>query len=164
MPPGARSQRRTPRADAGEAFELALGNTIDSVETARAALEQLFAAHALPAGAVHRLEVVLEELVSNVIRHGFTPGSNQSIHLRCSIMAGLVTFVLEDDGTPFDPLQAPEPRPFDRIETAALGGLGLALVRKLAASFRYERADPRAPHGEGGFAPVNRVTVQLVID
>jgi hypothetical protein len=28
----------------------------------------------------------------------------------------------------------------------------------------YERTQPRAPNGEGRFAPVNRVTVQLAID
>lgn len=127
-------------------------------------LAPIFAAHSLPAPTVNRIEVVLEELISNVIRHGFTPGSQQSLRVRCSIADGLVELVVEDDGTPFNPLAAPEPVPFERIETARLGGLGVALVRKLSTGLHYEQAQGPKFRADGGFAFVNRVTVQLAID
>jgi hypothetical protein len=40
-------------------------------EEARVALAPMFAAHDLPDATLNRAEVILEELIANVIRHGF---------------------------------------------------------------------------------------------
>jgi anti-sigma regulatory factor (Ser/Thr protein kinase) len=44
-----------------------------------------------------------------------------------------------DDGQPFDPLLAPTPDTSAPLESRAIGGLGIHLVRKLTTSQRYAR-------------------------
>jgi len=49
--------------------------------------------------------------------------------------------VVTDDGPAFDPLGAPEPDMSLGVEERPVGGLGIALVRKLMDETEYERRD-----------------------
>jgi serine/threonine-protein kinase RsbW len=150
----------------GPEIYLELRNTIDAVEDGRRELLTFFDAHELPGRTINHLEVVFEELVSNVIRHGFTRGSDQSIRVRCSALASGVQLVIEDDGAPFDPLVAPAPPKPESLETARLGGLGIPLVIKLASAVRYDALPERGGGGPSkpkDFEPRNRLTVTVPI-
>jgi anti-sigma regulatory factor (Ser/Thr protein kinase) len=149
--------------EAGRLF-LALDDTLDAIEAGRVAIR----AHIDPLGpgpmTTNRLEVVFEELISNIVRHGFEPGRGQSILVAVAATAEVVELVVEDDGRPFDPTQAPAPPPFESLETARIGGLGVATVRRFASGLRYEAAPPaplRPSLAAPGFVPVNRLTVTL---
>jgi len=141
----------------GKTLPLVLGNTLGSVLDGRREIQRHYELRLYDPGVVNRLDVIFEELISNIIRHGFSPGSNQSISVLVADRPGLIELTLEDDGTPFNPLAASEPEPLRDLETAPIGGLGISLVRKLAADVRYER--PGA--GNGGFAPANRIIVTI---
>jgi serine/threonine-protein kinase RsbW len=80
-------------------------------------------------------ELVFEEVVTNVIRHG------AASHIEVSIASTGDALVLsfEDEGPPFDPLQHPQPVLPKTLDQANAGGLGLFLVRKVSAALRYER-------------------------
>jgi anti-sigma regulatory factor (Ser/Thr protein kinase) len=82
-----------------------------------------------------RAELVFEEVVSNVLRHG------AARHIDVSVASGDNALVLsfEDDGPPFDPLQQPGPVLPKSVEEANVGGLGLFLVRQVATTLRYDR-------------------------
>jgi serine/threonine-protein kinase RsbW len=142
-----------------ERLRLTLANDLGEIEAALPHLQAFGEAAGLGPKLQNRLEVVFEELVSNAIRHGFTPGSAQTLHVRAEVGGEGLTLVIEDDGAPFDPLARPEPAALTDIATAPVGGLGISLVAKLAARFHYEPADG----AEGGFRPVNRVTVVLAL-
>jgi anti-sigma regulatory factor (Ser/Thr protein kinase) len=142
-------------------LELVLNNTLAAIEDGRRRVLDFLEGQALGDVVCHRLEVVFEELVSNTIRHGFTRNSDQSIHVRVEPRPGLIEFTFEDDGAPFNPLEAKAPEPFTSIETAKIGGLGLPLIARLSVHRSYERMAPRA--GEPGFAPRNRVIVGIAI-
>ena len=154
QPCGLRSE-----AVVNDGLELVLNNTLAAIEDGRRRVLEFLAGQALGDVVRHRLEVVFEELVSNTIRHGFTRNSGQTIHVRVEPRPGLVEFTFEDDGAPFNPLEAKAPEPFTSIEAAKIGGLGLPLVARLSAHLSYERLVPRA--GEPGFAPCNRLIVGI---
>jgi anti-sigma regulatory factor (Ser/Thr protein kinase) len=80
-------------------------------------------------------ELVFEEVVSNVVRHG------AARHIDVSVASDENALVLsfEDDGPPFDPLQHPGPGLPKTVEEANVGGLGLFLVHQVANTLRYER-------------------------
>jgi serine/threonine-protein kinase RsbW len=80
-------------------------------------------------------ELVFEEVVSNVIRHG--AAGHIEVAIASADRALLLSF--EDDGPAFDPLQHPSPVLPKTLEQANDGGLGLLLVRKVSAALRYER-------------------------
>jgi anti-sigma regulatory factor (Ser/Thr protein kinase) len=136
---------------------MALCNTIDAVEDGRRLLQPFFEDLQLDRAVVNRIEVVFEELVSNIVRHGFAPGSGQSIRVRVAPQDDAVELTFEDDGAPFDPFSAKPPAPFTSLEAAPLGGLGIPLIIRLTDARRYERL--AAASQADGFAPTNRVTV-----
>jgi serine/threonine-protein kinase RsbW len=80
-------------------------------------------------------ELVFEEVVSNIIRHASASWLDVSV----SSGDGSLVLAFEDDGAAFDPLTHPDPVLPDRLEEANVGGLGLFLVRKVAAALQYER-------------------------
>jgi serine/threonine-protein kinase RsbW len=100
---------------------------------------------------MNRVEVVLEELLSNLIRHG---EDVTSIMIAASYQGGSIELVVEDDGVGFDPLARPDPDPFTSLAEAPLGGLGIALVRRLTCAARYDRVGT-------GAAARNRVSVSI---
>lgn len=85
--------------------------------------------------------------------------SKQSIHVRVETRPGLVELTFEDDGRPFNPLEAAPAEPLRSIETARIGGLGIPLVAKLSAYLRYEQ--PQNDAGQAGFAPRNRLVLAI---
>jgi sigma-B regulation protein RsbU (phosphoserine phosphatase) len=140
-------------------LELVLNNTLKAIEDGRRRVLDFLAGQELAEVAHHRLEVVFEELVSNTIRHGFARNSDQSIHVRVEPRPGLVEFTFEDDGIPFNPLEATPPGPLTSIETAKIGGMGIPLVAKFCARLSYER--PAPGDSQPGFAPSNRLIVAI---
>ena len=86
--------------------------------------------------------LVLEELVLNQIDHAVGSVDNL-LHLQIEVVDGKVVVVLEDDGWPFDPRQAPT---FDKnkpLEERGPRGMGIHLVRSMAEELSYERQGER---------------------
>ena len=86
-----------------------------------------------------RLAVVIEELVSNALRHGAT---ERWLKLDLALTAELdgVRLTLEDDGVAFDPTADTDFAGPDRLTG---GGVGLTLVRTWADELAYARIDGR---------------------
>jgi serine/threonine-protein kinase RsbW len=138
-------------------LHLVLNNTLAGIEDGRCRMLDFLGT--LDERASHRLQVIFEEIVSNTVRHGFTRGSGQSIHVVIERQAGAIALSFEDDGAPFDPSSAPAPEAFSSIESARVGGLGIPLVQRLAKTLQYERLAPQT--GSAGFKPCNRVLVSV---
>ena len=105
-------------------------------------VQQLCAEHDLPKPVIFKVRLVLEELVLNLIEHAV--GSEAiSIDVQLDLEPGRVVLVLEDNGAPFDPRSAPE---FDKakpLEERGPRGMGIHLVRSVAAEIDYERINSR---------------------
>jgi anti-sigma regulatory factor (Ser/Thr protein kinase) len=157
------SRKRKRSNWAGTDLELRLESGLESLSDCQADLEQYFSLHGLDRRAVNRIEVIFEELASNAMRHGFTPGSDQSVRVWLRALPDVIELTFEDDGRPFNPLEKAPPPAFETIETASVGGLGIPLVRKLSTAFHYERPTPPAggQAGGDGFQPVNRTIVAV---
>jgi len=119
----------------GESFPVSLA----SVEAARLALADYLAGFAVSDRARNRIEVVLEEVVSNVVRHG--QGADR-IGLRAACADGVLRLLCEDNGPAFDPLAAAEPAPYASLAEATIGGQGIPLINRLTQSACYERSGP----------------------
>ncbi|HEX4095081.1 MAG TPA: ATP-binding protein [Caulobacteraceae bacterium] len=143
---------------------LVLNNDIGAIDDARLEIDRHLKPQSLSARAQNRLEVIFEELVSNIVRYGMRPGHDQSILVTVAAQAGVIRLTIEDDGLPFDPFSLAEPPAPRSLEEVRIGGLGIPLVRRLAASTAYER-DPQSPlwaEMVGCDArPANRVIVTL---
>jgi anti-sigma regulatory factor (Ser/Thr protein kinase) len=156
---------RASRIEGGE-LALLLCDTIAAVEGARLRVREHLAPLALAPRVINRIEVVLEELISNVVRHGFRAKSGGVLLLVVTPQPDAIDLTFEDDGAPFDPTLQPEPPPFDALETAQVGGLGIVTVRRFTRAMGYERS-PESPRwaamSDAGARPVNRLRVSLPI-
>ena len=106
--------------------------------------ERFACRHALPALERARLSIILEELFTNAVKHGYDDlAPSGRIEVALVLEAGKLMIEFKDDGRPFDPLME-IPRELDQSTPAhRIGGLGLNIVRSLADSARYAREGDR---------------------
>jgi anti-sigma regulatory factor (Ser/Thr protein kinase) len=93
-----------------------------------------------------RLTLIVEELFTNSVVHGYRGESDAPVELALAAGSGEVTVVYGDAAPPFDPLARPPVPAADLaapLESRPVGGLGIHLVRQLVASARYAREDGR---------------------
>jgi serine/threonine-protein kinase RsbW len=108
----------------------------DAVTALRAILD----GRSLSARHRHDIQLVFDEVVTNIVNHGRPPGDIDAV-----IRFGDETIlVFEDDGVAFDPRSQPAPAAATRRADLRIGGLGLVIVRDLCTRVDYERtADQR---------------------
>jgi len=111
-------------------------------------IDALAAEYGIPADTRFKIDLCLEEALSNIVRHGYggEPDHAITVVFDPEGESGL-TFIVEDNAPPFSPLAEPgpphpraAPTSIDRIEP---GGNGLRLLRKFAGSLSYERLPGR---------------------
>jgi anti-sigma regulatory factor (Ser/Thr protein kinase) len=94
---------------------------------------------AVPPRAAYAIQLVLEELITNIIDYAYDDAKTHKIGVRVALEAGHGVVQIEDDGRPFDPLGAPEADIRRPLEERPIGGLGLHLVRETVERMDYHR-------------------------
>jgi serine/threonine-protein kinase RsbW len=121
--------------------------TDQGIAAALDALAESFAAHGLSKAVTWPVEVALDEVLANVVRHGLEGREGGSVEVELTVDTGveppLCRVVVADDGPEFDPLSAAEPDTTLGVEDRPIGGLGISLVRRLMDEVAYERRDGR---------------------
>ncbi|WP_129781731.1 ATP-binding protein [Peristeroidobacter soli] len=92
---------------------------------------------------VFQVNLVLDELITNVIMHGLGVGQPGCIVVRMERAGDVLDIVLIDDARPFDPFSIAPPDLTADIERRPVGGLGVHLVRTLMDAWHYARMDGR---------------------
>ncbi len=113
------------------------------LEAIRLELLQHLAPFELTARCVYALELVLEEWLSNVMRHGTSAGEAPAVDIQVRVLPQDVELRFEDRQQPFDPLRQPPPQHPASLDDARPGGLGLELIRTQTSVLRHERAGDR---------------------
>ena len=106
-------------------------------------MSQFCKEHELSSEVEGDLSLAVEEILVNVIRYGHPEGGQHEIMVRLSIEQDCVIAVVEDDGLPFNPLEAPAPDLDSPIETRPIGGLGIHLFRHATDGLEYRRNQGR---------------------
>jgi sigma-B regulation protein RsbU (phosphoserine phosphatase) len=102
----------------------------------RAWLEAWCARQGVSAEAIEDLDLALDEVVANIIDHGYGAEGRGAISLRLVRAAGVVRLEVSDQAPAFNPLDAGEPE--ERCADGG-GGLGIHLVRRLMDRVEYAR-------------------------
>jgi serine/threonine-protein kinase RsbW len=91
--------------------------------------------------AAFELNLVLEELFTNAVRHGGCEGMKNAVHVRFRLIEnGGVSVQFRDRGVPFDPTLAARPDLAAPLSQRQPGGLGIHLVRQTMSDLQYRRA------------------------
>jgi serine/threonine-protein kinase RsbW len=95
--------------------------------------------HEVPSRALYALNLALDEVVTNVVRHGFEDPTGQELMAQVTVQGTELTTVVSDPGRAFNPLEVAPPDLTAPLAERALGGLGVHLVRSLMDSVEYRR-------------------------
>jgi serine/threonine-protein kinase RsbW len=121
---------------------LSVPGSLPGVRQAIEAFDRFGRGHQLPSQAVDPCLIALDEMLSNIVRHGRL-APDAAIDLRFSLGGGSLEIEIVDTGAPFNPLLAPAPDTRSTLDERRPGGLGIALVRQLMDDTRYERRGDR---------------------
>ena len=85
-----------------------------------------------------RMNLVLEELFTNTVRHGHKGDSDSPVWVTLAATPQSFKLEYEDAGPPFNPYgRPPAASPDTTVKMRRIGGLGVLLTAKLAVSREY---------------------------
>ena len=90
-----------------------------------------------------RLNLALEEAVSNVILYAYPKGTDGLVDIDAVLDGKSLIFTVSDGGKPFDPTGQAEADVHADVRDRKIGGLGIHLVREIMDTVRYERKGDR---------------------
>ncbi len=98
----------------------------------------------VPMALSFKINLVIEEVVTNSITHANYGGRTPDINLTVEWENDQFEVTIEDNAEPFDPLtEVPLPNLKTGVSERPVGGLGVHLVRSMVDETNYERAGDR---------------------
>ena len=120
-------------------LELNIPNKVEELTTIAQALENFGDRCEWPLNQVLSLNLVIEELFTNIVFYGFSDKLEHLIHLQIVYEDGIVRMCLTDDGLAFNPLENEAPDTKLEVDERPIGGLGIHFVKNLMDEIQYER-------------------------
>jgi len=95
--------------------------------------------------AFYNLRLAIEELVTNIVLHGYQEAGLQGdITLRTHVDSHVLRIVIEDTGVAFDPKEHTTPKSLEQsLEDREVGGLGVFLALNNVDDYQYSRVEGR---------------------
>ena len=118
-------------------------NRRPEIQRLGAVAERFGADHGLSDDDVMAINLVLDEVITNIIDYGYDDRADHEIHVTMAVEGDRLTIEVEDDARPFDPLQAPAPDLDLPLEERPVGGLGIHIVRSLMDTVEHHRRNDR---------------------
>jgi serine/threonine-protein kinase RsbW len=118
-------------------------NEVADVASVTETVDRLGVEAGIPIRTVMQLQVVLDEVLSNVIKYAWPDGGTHEFFVRINVQDGGIEITITDDGRPFNPLDQPPPKPPPAGSRPLPGGVGIHMVRQLVDSIEYLRFDGR---------------------
>jgi serine/threonine-protein kinase RsbW len=118
-------------------------NQVREIERLSHVVAEFCASHGIGERIRDDVNLAIDEVVANVILHGFQDSGEHEIVVGLYLEPGYVSVTVEDEGVAFNPLEAPEPDLTKPIEERPVGGLGIHLVRNVMDQIEYRRTDGR---------------------
>jgi anti-sigma regulatory factor (Ser/Thr protein kinase) len=91
---------------------------------------------AITEGEVRHIQLIIEELFSNIVRHAFQDNMDHFVDIRLAQKDGHISIEIIDDGIPFNPLDYKNGTGKDPAKVEE-SGMGLSLVRAFSSGASY---------------------------
>jgi sigma-B regulation protein RsbU (phosphoserine phosphatase) len=115
-----------------------LENILDNVDRVHGFISDFCKSAQIDAKISSDLQLILEEVFINVCNYAFNDRASHYIYISMSFDGKEITWSVEDDGKPFNPLKFQSAQAPASIEEMKIGGQGIRLVKKLCDSLDYE--------------------------
>lgn len=124
-----------------ERCPLTLSNRPTDVEEALRQVETFCRRHAVPLAVRQSVLLALEELLVNIVTHGYHDEHSYTIAVMLELHDSHLSVEITDDGMAFDPRTVPAPNFLMSLEERPIGGLGVWLTLKMMDEIDYRRKD-----------------------
>ena len=116
-------------------------NDLDALDILAEDLKAFGKQHNIPTLIVSKLNLVLDELLTNIISYAYEQEREHIIEMEITFTREKLSVILIDDGLAFDPVKKVQKNvDLEKYQKdKVIGGLGLLFVSKFIDSMSYER-------------------------
>jgi len=124
-------------------LSITLKNRLSDLDKIKAVVLKMSGAVDCTRRKLKEIDLILEELFTNVVCHGFRDNKEHDIDISLSCDDTILEIRMEDDGEPFDITASPSPDTRCALDKRGIGGLGIHLVKHFIDDCRYYRKKNR---------------------
>ena len=118
--------------------------TLDNIDAATDFMNGILESAGCPMRTQMKLAIALDELMSNVARYAYAPGTGDvTVCVKVPEAPRRAVVTLTDSGVPYDPLQKEDPDVTLSAEERGIGGLGIFIVKQSMDEMTYAYEDGR---------------------
>lgn len=125
-----------PQGDGCTVSSFSLKSEISELKVLAERIETFGEKNNISPKAVFELNLVLDELFTNLVSYGCHQDSH-NFDIRLQLAGGVLYIDIEDDGRQFNPLESKEPDIQCDCTERKIGGLGIHFMRKLMDKIEY---------------------------
>ncbi len=122
-----------PEGKALQVLELAIKNRPEEIAEVKAAFDAFSDQYSVPAAMRSEMKVVFDELLGNIVSHGYRDDSDHTIEIRVKLSTDRLAVTITDDGIPFNPFTSVSPI------TATTSERGIQKIRSMVDDVSYRR-------------------------
>lgn len=124
-------------------FKFQVENEIAELDKIAVMVRKFSRKNALPIRAGYLINLVLDEVITNVISYGYDDDGKHLIDVRMTLQGETLVIEVEDDGAPFSIMDAPKIDLEQSLEDRPIGGLGCHIVTQMMDEIFYQRRSGR---------------------
>jgi sigma-B regulation protein RsbU (phosphoserine phosphatase) len=120
---------------------LILPNDVDTIPQLNEYIDCICEENGIDMEIAMSLNLAIEEAVVNVMSYAYPDGAQGEVKIESAVDPNQITFVITDNGIPFDPTAKEDVDVTLSAEERPIGGLGIHLIRQIMTHISYERKD-----------------------
>lgn len=119
--------------------KLSIENKIENLNKLAEFIENFGEEHELSPKNIFELNLILDELITNIISYAYEDDSDHIIELDINKEKDELKIQLIDDGKEFNPLEKEEVKLDQDLDERKIGGLGIHIVKEKTDEIKYKR-------------------------
>ncbi len=119
---------------------LYLKNDLAELDRLNGEMATFFDNNHIPEGFAFKINLAIEEIVTNIIKYGYDDEYEQDVILiEIKSEGNAVLITITDNAKEFDPMKKEDPDTNIPLEERQIGGLGIFFAKELMDSMEYKR-------------------------
>ena len=118
-----------------------LKNSLSELDSLAEKVEEFCEPLGVSMKTIFQAKLAMEEIFVNIVSYGYDDENEHLIGITLSFEDGVLILRIEDDATPFNPLDAEAPDLKCTVEDSKVGGLGLHLTKSVMNEMQYSRCE-----------------------
>lgn len=119
--------------------KLSIENKIENLNKLAEFIENFGEEHELSPKNIFELNLILDELITNIISYAYEDDSDHIIELDINKEKDELKIQVIDDGKEFNPLEKEEVKLDEDLDERKIGGLGIHIVKEKTDEIKYKR-------------------------